>query len=91
MFRELDADGGYGVYGVSGARVIHTFRMGSGAGIRISEPVYRELPSDRRGRWTKHQPPATYTLPTDAVRDRSGRFSSCVKVFGVPEPGVSRR
>jgi class 3 adenylate cyclase len=45
-----------------GTGVIHTFRMGSGAGIRISEPVYRQLPSDERSPWQKHQPPATYTL-----------------------------
>jgi adenylate cyclase len=45
-----------------GTGVIHTFRMGSGAGIRISEPVYRQLPSDERTPWQKHQPPATYTL-----------------------------
>lgn len=50
-----------GVYDVMGAGVIHTFRMGGGPGIRISEPVYRKLPNDRRGRWSKYQPPATYT------------------------------
>ena len=44
-----------------GAGVIHVFRMGSGPGIRISEPVYRQLPNDRRSAWTKRQPPATYT------------------------------
>ena len=49
-----------GVYDVVGAGVIHTFRMGSGPGVRISEPVYRKLPSARRGSWSKHQPPATY-------------------------------
>jgi class 3 adenylate cyclase len=48
-------------YDVVGAGVIHTFRMGGGEGIRISEPVYRKLPSDRRSGWTKRQPPATYT------------------------------
>jgi class 3 adenylate cyclase len=48
-------------YDVVGAGVIHTFRMGGGEGIRISEPVYRKLPSDRRSVWTKRQPPATYT------------------------------
>ena len=49
---------------VIGAGVIHTYRMGSGAGIRISEPVYRKLPSAERGSWRKYQPPATYTLET---------------------------
>jgi class 3 adenylate cyclase len=48
-------------YDVMGMGVIHTFRMGSGAGIRISEPVYRKLPNERRAGWSKHQPPATYT------------------------------
>ncbi len=59
------AEGEFGAdstYDIIGAGVIHVFRMGGGPGIRISEPVYRKLPSDRRGAWTKHQPPATYTL-----------------------------
>ena len=47
---------------VIGVGVIHTYRMGAGPGIRISEPVYRKLPNDQRGSWNKHQPPATYTL-----------------------------
>ena len=45
-----------------GNGVIHTFRMGSGAGLRVSEPVYRQLPSAERTPWRKHQPPATYTF-----------------------------
>lgn len=49
-------------YDIMGAGVNHAFRMGAGAGIRISEPVYRKLASDARGGWDKHQPPATYTL-----------------------------
>ena len=48
-------------YDLVGTGVIHTFRMGSGAGIRVSEPVYRQLPSDERPPWRKYQPPATYT------------------------------
>ena len=58
------AEGGFGLHGtteVVGLGVIHTFRMGGGAGTRISEPVYRRLPSDRRSTWRKNQPPATYT------------------------------
>ena len=55
---ELGLDGTYDVVGMG---VIHAFRMGGGAGTRISEPVYRRLPSDRRTPWRKHQPPATYT------------------------------
>jgi len=47
---------------VVGAGVVHVFRMGAGAGIRISEPVYRQLPNDQRGPWKKQQPPATYTF-----------------------------
>jgi class 3 adenylate cyclase len=59
------AEGEFGVQGtpeVVGMGVVHTFRMGGGPGTRISEPVYRRLPSDQRSRWAKHQPPATYTL-----------------------------
>ena len=57
------AEGDFGLsgsYDVIGMGVVHTFRMGSGAGTRISEPVYRKLPSDRRAPWRKRQPPATY-------------------------------
>ena len=58
------AEGDFGLHGtyeLVGMGVVHTFRMGSGAGTRISEPVYRKLPSDRRAPWRKRQPPATYT------------------------------
>ncbi|HUR78929.1 MAG TPA: hypothetical protein VMZ22_13360 [Acidimicrobiales bacterium] len=61
------AEGEFGIddrYDVMGLGIVHTFRMGSGAGARISEPVYRKLPSDRRNAWTKWQAPATYTLQT---------------------------
>jgi adenylate cyclase len=51
-------------YDVLGAGVIHVFRMGAGPGIRVSEPVYRQLPNDERGPWKKQQPPATYTCTT---------------------------
>lgn len=43
-----------------GMGVVHTFRMGGGPGVRISEPVYRKLPSAERSPWRKHQPPALY-------------------------------
>ncbi|HUQ40187.1 MAG TPA: hypothetical protein VM030_08505, partial [Acidimicrobiales bacterium] len=59
------ADGEFGPQNrrdVVGAGVIFAFRMGGGAGIRISEPVYRKLPSDQRAVWAKYQPPAVYTL-----------------------------
>ena len=47
---------------IVGPGVIHTFRMGAGPGIRVSEPVYRKQPNDQRGAWKKRQTPATYTL-----------------------------
>jgi class 3 adenylate cyclase len=50
-----------GHYNVMGTGVNYTFLMGGGPGIRISEPVYRQLPSDSRSPWNKHRPPATYT------------------------------
>lgn len=56
---QLGLDGAYEVLGMG---VIHTFRMGGGPGTRISDRVYRKLPSDRRSDWRKHQPPATYEL-----------------------------
>ena len=43
-----------------GIGVVHTYRMGGGPGVRISEPVYRKLPSADRTPWQKHQPPAVY-------------------------------
>jgi adenylate cyclase len=51
-----------GRYDVFGSGVNHLFRMGGGPGIRISEPVYRQLPNEARGPWNKMKPPATYTL-----------------------------
>jgi hypothetical protein len=36
--------------------------MGGGPGTRISEPVFRQLPSEAREAWNKHRPPATYTF-----------------------------
>ncbi|MBN1611260.1 MAG: hypothetical protein JW940_31800 [Polyangiaceae bacterium] len=47
---------------VVGSAVNHLFLMGGGAGIRISEPVYRRLPNDRRAAWSKRRPPAAHTL-----------------------------
>jgi adenylate cyclase len=49
-------------YDVVGEGVNHLFRMGGGAGIRISEPVYRALPNDQRGPWRKQRPPAAYVF-----------------------------
>ena len=48
-------------YDVIGSGVNHVFLMGGGPGIRISEPVFRQLPNDRRAAWRKNRPPATYT------------------------------
>ncbi len=45
---------------VIGGGVNHTFLLGRGPGIRLSEPVYRKLPSDARGPWTKRAMPAIY-------------------------------
>jgi class 3 adenylate cyclase len=58
------AEGAFGLggaYEIVGMGVIHVFRMGGGPGTRISEPVYRRLPSGRRSPWRKRQSPAIYT------------------------------
>lgn len=49
-------------YDVFGSGVNHLFLMGGGPGIRISEPVYRQLPNEIRDAWNKQRPPATYTF-----------------------------
>ena len=49
-------------YDVIGSGVNHLFRMGAGPGVRISEPIYRQLPDERRGPWRRDRPPATYSL-----------------------------
>ena len=49
-------------YDVFGSGVNHLFLMGGGAGVRISEPVYRQLPNEVRDAWNRHRPPATYTF-----------------------------
>jgi class 3 adenylate cyclase len=49
-------------FDVIGAGVNHLFLMGGAPGIRVSEPVYRQLPNEERAQWRKHRPPATYTL-----------------------------
>jgi adenylate cyclase len=49
-------------YDVAGSGVNHVFLMGSGPGVRISEPVYRQLPNERRAAWKKSQPPAMYAF-----------------------------
>ena len=57
---EFGALHGQSRYDVVGAAVNHLFRMGGGAGVRVSEPVYRQLPNERRAPWHKVKPPATY-------------------------------
>ncbi|HVJ21795.1 MAG TPA: adenylate/guanylate cyclase domain-containing protein [Polyangiaceae bacterium] len=47
---------------VIGRGVNQAFLLGRGAGVRISEPVYRSLASGERSPWTKHKPPAVYSL-----------------------------
>ena len=51
---------------VIGRAVNQTFLMGRGAGIRVSERVYRKLPSGDRSPWDKHKPPAVYVLGESA-------------------------
>jgi class 3 adenylate cyclase len=45
---------------IIGRAVNQTFLLGRGSGIRLSEPVYRALPSGARSPWKKHKPPAVY-------------------------------
>ena len=47
---------------VVGRAVNQTFLLGKGPGIRISEAVYRKLPSGERTPWEKNRPPAVYVL-----------------------------
>ena len=49
-------------FDIVGRGVNQTFLMGRGPGLRISEPVYRKLPSGARAPWNKHKPPAIYHL-----------------------------
>ena len=47
---------------IVGRTVNQAFLLGRGPGIRISEPVYRKLPSGERTPWSKNKPPAVYVL-----------------------------
>ena len=47
---------------IIGRGVNQTFLLGRGTGIRISEPVYRALPSSMRSPWIRHKPPAIYCV-----------------------------
>jgi len=50
----------HGQYDVIGREMNQTALMGRGPGVRISEPVYRQLASGRRTPWHKRKPPTTY-------------------------------
>lgn len=47
---------------VVGGGVNQAFLLGRGPGIRLSEPVYRQLPSGARTPWKKRTTPAVYVL-----------------------------
>ncbi|MEM7243871.1 MAG: adenylate/guanylate cyclase domain-containing protein [Acidobacteriota bacterium] len=47
-------------YDIIGSAVNHAALMGRGPGLRLSEPVYRQLPSGDRSPWQKVKPPAVY-------------------------------
>lgn len=49
-------------FDVIGRAVNQTFLLGRGRGIRISERVYRKLPSADRSPWEKNRPPTVYVL-----------------------------
>ena len=47
---------------VIGRTVNQTFLLGRGDGIRMSERVYRKLPSNERTAWEKRKPPVVYVF-----------------------------
>lgn len=53
-------------YDVIGRVVNQAFLLGRGGGIRLSERVYRKLPSGERSPWEKRKPPAVYVLEGSA-------------------------
>lgn len=57
-------------YDVFGSAVNFLFRMGGAGTLLISEPVYRQLPSDRRAAWERNKPPAVYSLAQPRERRR---------------------
>ena len=63
----------HGQYDVIGREMNQTVLMGRGPGLRISEPVYRQLASNRRTPWRKHKLPATYRYsPSSRTPDAEG-------------------
>ena len=74
-----------GQFGTGGSRrrdiigrgVNQAFLLGRGAGMRISEPVYRALPSGARASWIKHKPPTIYHRNTpDGAYEGTAKTSS---------------
>ena len=60
---------------IVGRGVHQTCLLGRGPGIRISEPVYRALPSNARSRWIKHKPPAVYHMDApDGIYEGLGKL-----------------
>jgi hypothetical protein len=53
-------------YDVIGSAMNYTALMGRGPGIRLSEPVYRQLQSGARAPWRRVKPPATYQYQDDS-------------------------
>ena len=49
-------------FDVIGRAVNQTFLLGRGTGIRLSERVYRKLPSSERSSWDKRKLPSVYVL-----------------------------
>ena len=54
-------------FDIIGRVVNQTSMLGRGAGIRLSERMYRLMPSDERSPWDKHKPPAVYVLGEGGV------------------------
>jgi class 3 adenylate cyclase len=62
---------------IMGRGVNQAFLLGRGPGIRISEPVYRALPSGVRSPWIKHKPPAVYHIgPAGGIMEGLGKTPS---------------
>jgi len=59
---------------ILGRGVNQVFLLGRGPGIRLSEPVYRQLPSAERTPWQKFKPPAVYRIDgTQGVLEYGGK------------------
>lgn len=74
IHRDTIVEGEFGPAGktafdVVGKGVNTTFLLGRGAGIRLSEPMYRQLPSHRRSPWKKRQFPTTYEWPDESATE----------------------